>query len=109
MNQKRIACIILSMTLFITSFIVKERNVLEQSKDQTSKQILLECNPLSASFTKYTDLSNINTSFIGEDEYDWSGSSVVGVGDVNNDGYDDILIGSLYNDDSGDFGAGKTY
>ncbi len=49
----------------------------------------------------------IGESFSGEHTYDYSGRSVAGVGDVNGDGYDDILIGSINND--GGPASGKTY
>ena len=55
-----------------------------------------------------TDLSNADASFLGEDIADQSGVSVDGAGDVNGDGYDDILIGALGDDDGGS-GAGMTY
>jgi len=55
-----------------------------------------------------TDLSASDASFWGEDADDRSGTSVAGAGDVNGDGYDDILIGA-YLDDDGDVGAGQTY
>ena len=55
-----------------------------------------------------TNLSNADASFIGEDAGDHSGRSVAGAGDVNGDGYDDILIGA-YGDDDGGSEAGQTY
>ncbi|MEA3558060.1 MAG: hypothetical protein U9R75_02300, partial [Candidatus Thermoplasmatota archaeon] len=54
------------------------------------------------------DLSTANGSFIGEHGWDHSGYCVSDLGDVNSDGYDDILIGARYNDDGG-ADAGKSY
>lgn len=53
-------------------------------------------------------LANVNASFIGETDSDWSGSSVSGAGDVNADGYDDFLISAYYNEEGG-ITAGQTY
>jgi len=55
-----------------------------------------------------TPLSSADASFIGEGEEDEAGWSVGGVGDVDADGYDDILIGARENDDNGD-DAGQVY
>jgi len=55
-----------------------------------------------------TSLSKSGASFWGENANDYSGHSVAGAGDVNGDGYDDILIGSYWNDEGGN-NAGQTY
>jgi hypothetical protein len=54
------------------------------------------------------DLSYANASFVGEDLWDYSGYSVAGAGDTNNDGYDDILVGAYGNEEGGN-NAGQTY
>ena len=45
----------------------------------------------------------------GIDEYDRSGFSVSSAGDVNGDGYDDLIIGAYRADPGGDSDAGETY
>jgi hypothetical protein len=55
-----------------------------------------------------TSLSAASASFIGEDSLDYAGWSVASGGDVNNDGFEDILIGAD-NDEEGGSGAGQTY
>jgi len=55
-----------------------------------------------------TNLSNVNASFVGEEPYDEAGISATGVGDVNGDGYYDIVIGAHRSDTGGD-NAGQAY
>ncbi|MFX1286496.1 MAG: metallophosphoesterase, partial [Promethearchaeota archaeon] len=38
--------------------------------------------------------SQADSSFIGENDYDWAGSQISAAGDVNNDSYDDFMIAS---------------
>ncbi len=45
----------------------------------------------------------------GIDSYDYSGRSVSGAGDVNGDGFDDIIIGAEYASPNGNYGAGESY
>jgi hypothetical protein len=51
---------------------------------------------------------NVNTTFIGENNSDRAGHGASGVGDVNNDGFDDLIIGAFHNDEGGN-NAGQTY
>jgi hypothetical protein len=54
------------------------------------------------------NLANADYSFLGEASYDYAGIHVSTAGDVDNDGFSDILIGASGNDD-GDVDAGKVY
>ena len=59
------------------------------------------------------DLSNVAAGTggfktIGENAYDNAGISVAGIGDVNADGFDDVLVGAEDNDAGAD-GAGAAY
>ena len=45
----------------------------------------------------------------GEEEGDLSGSSVSSAGDVNGDGFDDLIIGAAYADSSNGSNSGKAY
>lgn len=45
----------------------------------------------------------------GIDDSGHSGRSVAGAGDINGDGFDDLLIGAPFADPNGDSGAGRSY
>ena len=46
--------------------------------------------------------------FVGESSYDFAGSDISSAGDVNQDGYDDLLVGAFSDDDVGT-NAGAAY
>jgi len=47
------------------------------------------------------DLANIDVKFRGESAEDIAGVDVSLAGDINGDGYDDVMIGAMYNDANG--------
>jgi len=58
--------------------------------------------------SKNINLTMADASFIGENAHDWAGDSISGGGDINGDGYDDILVGAIWNDETGT-DAGQAY
>ncbi len=69
--------------------------------------------PSSGGFTSAIDLASLNgtTGFRldGIDIRDYSGLSVASAGDVNGDGFGDIVIGAEGGDPNGDSNAGESY
>jgi hypothetical protein len=67
----------------------------------------------SAGFASAISLSGLNGTsgfrIDGIDAYDVSGFSVSSAGDVNGDGFDDLVIGARYADPGGNSGAGESY
>ncbi|MFX0052180.1 MAG: integrin alpha [Candidatus Hodarchaeota archaeon] len=45
-----------------------------------------------------SDVFNVNTTFIGENDRDRAGHGATGVGDVNNDGFSDFIFGDYLNE-----------
>jgi hypothetical protein len=54
------------------------------------------------------DLSYAVATIVGEYEYDLAGETLAPAGDVNGDGFSDLLVGTTENDDAGE-DAGKVY
>jgi FG-GAP repeat/RTX calcium-binding nonapeptide repeat (4 copies) len=67
----------------------------------------------SGGFAASLNLSSLDGSngFVlnGIDAYDLSGRSVSGAGDVNGDGFDDLIIGAVFADPNGNNAAGESY
>ena len=55
-----------------------------------------------------TSLADADASYLGEAEWDTAGSAVDGAGDLDGDGYDDVIISAPDNDEAGS-DAGKLY
>ena len=72
-------------------------------------QALMVAAPAGAAGLKMdTPILKANATFTGELKADYSGMSVANAGDVNGDGYDDMVIGAPRNDDGGN-DAGQVY
>ena len=64
---------------------------------------------LQGPVTGTVSLSTANATFNGEAANDQAGSNLDGAGDVNNDGYDDVLIGSQHHDSNSNSESGAVY
>jgi hypothetical protein len=69
----------------------------------------------SAGWSMDTGLAEADASLVGETDWDYVGAAIAGVGDVNGDNIDDLLIGAPFDDQPGGDpavccdGAGVTY
>jgi len=102
LNLKTKGMVIFTLILFIGS--ISNVNDQEYKMDVPTSVETLKLAALSIDL----NLSDADASFHGEAASDYSGEQLKGVGDVNGDGFDDVLIGADGNDDGGDL-AGKTY
>ena len=67
----------------------------------------------SGGFAAAVDLSTLDGTIgfrlEGIEERDWSGASVSSAGDVNGDGFDDLIIGARFANHGGNLQAGESY
>ena len=59
-------------------------------------------------FSGTSSLANADATLIGETAGDFAGTSVSGAGDVNGDGFDDVIVGAWLHD-AGDYATGSAY
>jgi len=64
---------------------------------------------LSGTFDMGGGVQSANVTIFGKAASDFFSERVSGVGDVNGDGYDDILVGAVLNDDGANPNAGAAY
>ena len=79
------------------------------NSDDTDKgAVMVYLGRSSEQWKEYSSSLYPNTTFIGENNGDRAGHGATGVGDVNNDGFDDLIIGAVDNNEGG-YRAGQTY
>ena len=93
----------------LADFLITE-HMNSEHKSQMGQTYLILGN--RSGWSNGTKLSDIDASFWGENFNDESGNSAEGGGDINGDGYDDLIIGAYRNQDGGKefpYYAGKIY
>jgi hypothetical protein len=94
--------------VIMASFADLSKGKLDMSITYTMAKAYLFFGGNSSEWTVGTPVSNADATFNAEKVGDYMGHGMDGVGDCNNDGYDDIVITSEFNDQAGS-DAGKAY
>jgi hypothetical protein len=99
--MKRISVMVITILLFGLPLILTNETEVVNADNGSIRGVF--------DWTMDMNISDVSTGiFLGEFGNDRSGVSVSIVGDVNGDGFDDIVIGAMYNDE-GSYLAGQTY
>jgi len=77
--------------------------------DEGAAYIFFGASNLNGTFDMGGGIQSADVTIFGKAVDDYLGNSVSGLGDVNGDGFDDIIVGANFNDDGGSPRAGAAY
>ncbi len=95
-----------TMLWIVSSFLEERKTIPREQNEEVLEEVI---NLKASGWLMDTSLADVDASFLGEAQFDYSGTSIECAGDVNNDGYDDFIIGVVNNDEGPGDSVGQTY